>query len=113
MIATSLSRCGEAGASRPREACTSLIESSTVTNCSPVAWTSRSLRPSVGRISAVSPPTVCDRFSFVETWTVSRQRRSASSVTALSDIARTKLPATPTKTFASPSRIARTPRTES
>ncbi len=113
MIAISLNRCGEAGVSRPREECTSLIESSTVTNCSPVAWTSRSLRPSVGRISAVSPQTVCDRLSLVEICTVSRHVRSASSVTALSDIARTKLPATPTKTLTLPSRIARTPWTES
>ncbi|CAM5307556.1 hypothetical protein STENM327S_06075 [Streptomyces tendae] len=38
--------------SRPREVCTSLIEFSTVTNCSPPAWWSRSVRPRVGRISA-------------------------------------------------------------
>ena len=42
----------DAGSRRPREACTMPIESSTVTNCSPPAWTSRSVRPRVGRISA-------------------------------------------------------------
>jgi hypothetical protein len=40
------------GSSRPREVCTALIESSTVTRWSPLAWVYRSVRPSVGRIRA-------------------------------------------------------------
>ena len=48
------------------------IESSTVTNCSPPAWTSRSVRPRVGRISARAPVTACERLSLVDTCTVSR-----------------------------------------
>ena len=43
-VIQSLSRFFNSG-SLPRVACTQLIESSTVTNCSPVAWMSRSLRP--------------------------------------------------------------------
>src|SRR5262245_18915810 len=84
-----------------------LIESSTVMNCSPVTWISRSVRPSVGRISAVSPHTACERLSFVETCAVSRQFRTACSVNSLSGVARTKLPAKPTNNFARPSRMAR------
>ena len=52
-IATSERSCGLAGVSGPREACTLHIESSTVTNCGPLACSSISVRPSVGRISAV------------------------------------------------------------
>ena len=44
-IATSERRCGEPGASVPAEACTTPIESSTVTSCWPVACSSRSVRP--------------------------------------------------------------------
>jgi hypothetical protein len=69
-----------------------LIESSTVTNCSPVVCMSRSLRPSVGRISAVSPQTTCERLSLVETCAANRHWRMAYSVSALSGVARTKLP---------------------
>ncbi len=54
---------GEAGTSRPREECTMLIESSTVTNCSPAARTSRSVRPRHGRISASRLWCRCERFS--------------------------------------------------
>lgn len=113
MIATSLSSRGEAGGSLPREAWTSLMESSTVMNCSPVAWTSRSLRPRVGRMRAVSPQTVWERLSLVEMCAVSVHLRIASSVTALSGVARTKLPATPTKSLARPSCMARMPFTAS
>ncbi|CAM5604297.1 hypothetical protein SFUMM280S_07508 [Streptomyces fumanus] len=84
-----------------------------MTNCSPVAWMSTSVRPSVGRIRAVSPQTVCDLLSLVEMCAVSRQRRMASSVTSLSGAARTKLPATPRKTLIRPSRMARIEFTES
>lgn len=101
MVATSLNRCADAGARVPREACTSLMESSTVMTCSRPARTSRSLRPRVGRIRAVSPLTVWERLSLVETCVVSRQRRIASSVTALSGEARAKLPAMPTRNFIS------------
>src|SRR6478672_9024752 len=61
----------------------------------------------VGRISAVSPHTACERLSFVEMWAVSRQFRIARSVNSLSGVARTKLPAKPTNNFARPSRMAR------
>jgi hypothetical protein len=37
MIATSLNSCSDGGLRRPRDWWTMLIESSTVTNCSPVA----------------------------------------------------------------------------
>ena len=83
-MATSERRCALAGSSGPREACTEQVESSTETNCSPLAWTSFSVRPRVGRISAVSPQTRCERLILVEICTVSRARRSASAVTSVS-----------------------------
>ena len=58
-----------------------LIESSTVTNCSPPAWTSRSVRPRHGRISASRPWCRCERLSLVATCTVSLQLASAAAVT--------------------------------
>ncbi len=100
-------RRGPAGSSRPREACTEDIESSTVTNCSPEACTSRSLRPSAGRINAVRPQTACERLSLVDTCTVSSAERSAANVTSLSGVAAAKLPPMPMKTRARPSRNAR------
>ena len=54
------------------------IESSTEIHCGPLAWMSFSVRPRVGRISAVSPQTRCERFSLVETCTVSPALRIAS-----------------------------------
>ncbi len=89
------------------------MESSTVTNCSPPPCRSRSVRPSVGRISARAPVTACERFSFVDTCTVSRARRMAASVTSVSGEAETKFPPMAKKTFASPSRSARMARTTS
>ena len=89
------------------------MESSTVTNCSPLPWTSRSVRPRVGRIRARAPVTACERLSFVDTCTVRRARRMAASVTSVSGEAATKLPPIAKKTFASPSRIARMARTTS
>ena len=68
---------------------------------------SRSVRPSVGRISAVRPCTTWLRFSLVETCTVSAQLRSAASVTSVSGVAEAKLPPMPMNTLARPSRIAR------
>ncbi len=64
-------------------------------------------------MSAVSPQTVCVRLSLVEMWAVVRQARTASSVTALSGAARTKLPARERKNLTRPSRIARIAFTES
>lgn len=96
-----------AGFSGPREACTEQVESSTETNCSPPACTSVSVRPNVGRISAVSPQTRCERLILVDTCTVSRARRSASAVTSVSGAACTKLPPNPRNTCALPSRRAR------
>ncbi len=87
-------------------ACTALIESSTVTTCSPPRCTSTSVRPLVGKIRAVPPTTTCERFSLVDTCTVSSQPRSAASVTSVSGVARTKLPPIPMKNLALPSRIA-------
>ena len=107
-MSTSDRRWGDAGASGPFEAWTADIESSTVTRCSRPPVRSFSLRPSTGRISASRPVTTCDRLSLVETWTVRSACRMASSVTSVSDIAETKLPPMPMKTFASPSRSART-----
>ena len=77
-----------------------------MTTCSPLRWTSRSVRPSVGRISAVRPATTWDRLSLVETCTVIAQLRRAASVTSVSGVARTKLPPMPMKNDARPSRIA-------
>lgn len=94
------------------------MESSTVTNCSvrfpsgPVCI-SRSVRPRVGRISARAPVTACERLSLVETWTVSRARRMAASVTSVSGVAATKLPPIAKNTLACPSRSARMARTTS
>lgn len=89
------------------------MESSTVTNCSPLPWRSRSVRPRVGRISARAPVTACERFSFVDTWTVRRALRIAASVTSVSGDAATKLPPIAKNTFASPSRSALMARTTS
>lgn len=117
-MAVSDSSWGRMGARRPRDACTMPMESSTVTNCSvglpsgPVC-TSRSVRPSVGRISARAPVIACERLSLVETWTVSRARRMAASVTSVSGVAATKLPPIAKNTLACPSRRARMARTTS
>ena len=96
-----------AGSLRPRERCTTDMESSTVTNCSPVACTSRSVRPSAGRISAVLPVTTCERLSLVDTCTVSAQERSARSVAAVSGVAEAKLPPIATSARTRPPAIAR------
>ena len=53
------------------------------------------------------PCTTWLRLSFVDTCTVSAQRRNAASVTAVSGVADAKLPPMPMNTFARPSRIAR------
>ena len=106
-IATSLSMSSAGGASRPREACTALIESSTVTRCSTPPRRSRSVRPRVGRMIARLPVTTCERFSFVDTCTVRSTLRSAASTTFVSGVAETKLPPIAMKTRALPSRIAR------
>ncbi len=53
------------------------------------------------------PVTTWDRFSFVETCTVSSTLRNAASTTFVSGVAETKLPPIAMKTRASPSRIAR------
>ena len=105
-IAGSLKRCGDAGGRNPREACTTAIEFSVVTNCAPVACSSISVRPRQGRINACSPVIKCPRLSLVETCTVKRQRRSASAVYSVSGVAERKLPPSAKKTFARPSCIA-------
>ncbi len=112
-MAGSESRWGLAGVRLPREAWTMPMESSTVTNCLPPAWTSLSVLPRVGRIRARVPVTAWERLSLVETWTVRRARRMAASVTAVSGVAATKLPPIAKKTFASPSRRAWMERTTS
>ena len=72
---------GRAGCSRPREACTMPIESSTVTNCCAAG-----LQVALGAAEASAgsapraPVTACERLSLVETCTVSRARRIAASV---------------------------------
>jgi hypothetical protein len=71
------------------------------------------VRPRQGRISAARPVTACERFSFVDTCTVSAHRRIAASVTAVSGVAVTKLPPTAKNTETFPSRIARIARTVS
>ncbi len=50
----------------PRERCTMLMESSTVTNCGPAGRRSASVRPRQGRMSACSPAMTCEPFSSVE-----------------------------------------------
>ncbi len=89
------------------------MESSTVTNWSPPAWASRSVRPRVGRMRARAPVTAWERLSLVDTWTVRRARRIAASVASVSGVAETKLPPMAKKTLASPSRSARMARTTS
>ena len=54
-IAHSDRSSGDAGCFIPCERCTMLIESSTVTPCSPLRWKSFSLRPRQGRMSALPP----------------------------------------------------------
>lgn len=90
-----------------------LMESSTVTNCLPPAWTSLSVRPRVGRIRARVPVTAWERLTLVETCTVRRALRMATSVTSVSGVAATKLPPMAKKTLASPSRRAWMERTTS
>ena len=101
-MATSLRNWGPAGSSTPCDRCTRLIESSTVTNCSPLACRSRSLRPRQGKISACCPVTRCDRFSLVDTCAVSRQRPRAVAVRSVSGVAARKLPPRATNTLACP-----------
>ena len=107
-MSTSDRRCSDAGSSGPCEACTADIESSTVTRCSPAAGAGPAR---CGRAPAGSAPsrpcTTCERFSLVETCTVSSALRIASSVTSVSGAAETKLPPIPMNTFALPSRSAR------
>jgi hypothetical protein len=103
---TSLRSCGEAGGNVPRDAWTTLIESSTVTNCWPAGCASISVRPSVGRMIAVSPVTAWERLSLVDICTDSRQLRIAATVASVSGVAATKLPPTQMKTLTRPSRIA-------
>ena len=64
------------------------IESSTVTNCS-AAGLHVALGAAQGRAGSARarPATTCERLSFVDTCTVSRQLRSAASVTAVSGVA--------------------------
>ena len=112
-MSTSERRCSEAGSSGPCEACTADMESSTVTRCLVPPVMSRSLRPSAGRMSASRPWTTWERLSLVETCTVRAARRKASSVTAVSEMAATKLPPMPMNTEASPSCSALTAATES
>ena len=90
-----------------------LIASSTLVPWTPPRWTSFSVRPRHGRISARLPCTRWLRLSFVLTCTVSSVRRSASIVIAVSGAASTKLPPMPTKTFTSPRCIASIVRTVS
>ncbi len=73
-------RCSEAGVLPPAEACTIDIESSTVTDCGPVAWTSTSVRPRHGSISASRPWMRWLRLSLVETWAVRARLRKAGCV---------------------------------
>ena len=54
------------------------IESSTVTNCAPPGCRSISVRRDVGRINASDPSPRVSGSRFVDTWTVSRHRRSAA-----------------------------------
>ena len=106
-MSTSERSCGLAGSSGPREACTADIESSTVTRWFRPPVRSFSVRPRVGRMSAVRPWTTCERLSLVETCTVSSALRIAFSVTSVSGAAATKLPPSATNTWALPSRRAR------
>ncbi|KAG1386734.1 hypothetical protein G6F59_016720 [Rhizopus arrhizus] len=92
MMAGSERRCSEAGASLPREACTMDMESSTVTDWAPVAWTSLSVRPSTGRMIASRPIIRCDRFSLVFMCTASYSRRMPASHCSVSDKAMARLP---------------------
>ena len=112
-MSTSERSWSDAGSSGPFEACTADIESSTVTRCSRPPVRSFSLRPSAGRISAVRPWTTCERFSLVETCTVSSALRIACSVTSVSETAETKLPPIAKNTRARPSASALTASTVS
>ena len=112
-MSTSERSWSDAGSSGPFEACTADIESSTVTRCSRPPVRSFSLRPRAGRISAVRPCTTCERFSLVETWTVSSALRIACSVTSVSETAETKLPPIAKNTRARPSASALTASTVS
>ncbi len=108
MMSTSERSSGPAGSERPREACTADIESSTVIRCTRPPVRSCSVRPRVGRISAVCPASRWLRLSLVEICTVSSALRIAAAVTSVSDIAATKLPPSARNTLARPSRNTRT-----
>jgi hypothetical protein len=79
-IAGSLRNSSEAGSNTPRDMWMTPVVSSTLTNCSPDFWKSRSVRPRQGRMSAFSPVIKCARLSLVEICTVSLQRCNASDV---------------------------------
>src|SRR5215211_2750141 len=106
-MATSERSNGLAGGSGPRDACTEQVESSTETNWGPLPCMSCSVRPSVGKINAVSPQVKWDRLILVEICTVSLALRRAAAVTSVSGAACTKFPPRPMKTRARPSRNAR------
>ena len=96
-------------ASGPREACTTHIESSTVTTCWPAAG---EVASRCGPGSAGSAPssavTTCERLSLVETCTVRSALRIAASVTSVSGVADDEVAAHARRTpCASPSRSAR------
>src|SRR5215218_1257489 len=73
----------------------------------PLPCMSCSVRPSVGKINAVSPQVKWDRLILVEICTVSLALRRAAAVTSVSGAACTKFPPRPMKTRARPSRNAR------
>jgi hypothetical protein len=66
-MATSDRNASLAGRRGPCDACTDDMESSTVIRCTRPPVVSFSLRPSTGRMRAVSPQTTWERLSLVET----------------------------------------------
>ena len=101
-IAGSLRKCSDAGGNEPRDMWTTHVVSSTVTNCRPDFWKSRSVRPKQGRMRACSPVIRWPRLSLVEICTVSRHFARASDVYFVSGVAERKFPPSPTKTFTLP-----------
>ncbi len=107
MIAASERSSGDAGLSRPREAWTIDIESSTVTACGPPARMSSSVRPRHGRTMLSLATSRHVRLSFVQICTLRSSLRKAAKVASGSHIAAARLPPRPIKPLASPSRNRR------
>ncbi len=113
MMAGSERRCSEAGVSLPDEAWTIDIESSTVTDCRPVACMSSSVRPRQGRTNVSFATSKCERLSLVARCTLRSSFAIDAKDCSASGRATAKLPPRQISALAEPSIMARSAATAS